>query len=67
MLTEDGEGSGGWERGVEEAAQFGGGNLALTMKVLQPYITPWMLLFLPHDFCEVACHNTTCTNMATYK
>lgn len=28
-------------------------------------------LFLPHNFCEdkceVACHNTTRTNMATYK
>lgn len=42
MLTEDGEGSGGWERGLEEAAQFGGGNLALAMKVLQPYTMPWM-------------------------
>lgn len=45
MLTEDREGSGGWERGLEEAAEFGGGNLALTMKVLQPYITPWMYSF----------------------
>ena len=45
MLTEDGEGSGGWEQGLEEAGQFGGGNVALAMKVLQPYTRPWMCSF----------------------
>lgn len=45
VLTEDGEGSGGWERGLEEAGQFGGGNLVPAMKVLQPYTRPWMHSF----------------------